>query len=523
MDSDPLESPTQRYERRAAHFSEEAKSLEARSRRYSNLRLAIVLIGVASVLAVPKNSPFWVCLLAGLLLFLVILFIFVAIRHQAIEDALDTAREMVSRNTEGKARIARNWQALPNRTAPAELASGILGRDLDLFGPGSLFQLICTANTWEGRKALAQTLVHGIEQDRIPDRHPAVEELASNLDFRQELECATLPLRTSVANSEVALGTPQVDSTFSRQRLRRLFCVVSPLAVITLLALNLTGLLPRWPCGLLITLNYTVSLWWGRKITKDLKSAIAADRALGHFTRAFRCVAAASLVSPELVGLKGVLAEAPDKMQKFEGLVSLGKLPSSPIPGFGLALNVLFLWNLNLAMAFEKWWRENGAEFARWLAAIGKMEEICSFASLLHDNPNWTFPRFASSERVLAEGLGHPMIPEKARVDNDVAVGPPGRILMVTGSNMSGKTTLLRAIGINVLLAKAGGPVCAKRLELPRVDVVTSIRAMDSVTEGVSLFMAALFHQGRRGGGSSSEPKTNWFGAISIRRSLIGH
>ena len=109
MDSDPREpSPIQRHEKRATHFSEEARSLETRSRRYSNLRLAIVLIGVASVFIVPKNDAFWVCLLVGLLLFLVILFIAVAVRHQAIEDGLDTAREMASRNTEGMARIARN-------------------------------------------------------------------------------------------------------------------------------------------------------------------------------------------------------------------------------------------------------------------------------------------------------------------------------------------------------------------------------------------------------------------------------
>jgi MutS domain V len=491
MDSDSLESPIQRYEKRAAHFSEEAGSLEARSRRYSNLRLAIVLIGVASVFIVPKNGPFWVCFLAGLLLFLVVLFVVVAVRHQGVEERLVTAREMASRNAEGKARITRNWQALPNRSAPEELASSMVARDLDLFGPVSLFLLICTANTWEGRKAVAETLVHGIERDHIPDRRAAVEELAPKLDFRQELECATLPLRT-LAASEALFGSLQVDSTLVRQQLRRIFCFVAPLAVITLLTLNLAGLLPRWPCGLLITLNYAVSVWWGRKIKKDLKSAVSADRAIAHFTRAFRCVAVASLFSPELVSLKNLLAEASTKMWRLEGLVSLSKLPSSPIPGFGLVLNVLFLWNLHLAMAFEKWWTENGKAFIRWLTAIGKLEEICSFASLLHDNPNWAFPRFAPGDRIVAEGLAHPMIPGNARIANNVSVGPPGRILMVTGSNMSGKTTLLRAIGINVLLAKAGGPVCARKLELPWVEVVTSMRAMDSVTEGVSLFMAEL-------------------------------
>jgi DNA mismatch repair ATPase MutS len=155
-------------------------------------------------------------------------------------------------------------------------------------------------------------------------------------------------------------------------------------------------------------------------------------------------------------------------------------------------LNSFLLCDLHLAMALEKWWNRNGADFSRCLNAFGKLEEIGSFASLLHDNPTWSFPELVADDRILAEGLGHPLIPETKRVDNDVNVGPKGRILMVTGSNMSGKTTLLRAIGINVLLARAGGPICAKRLALPWVEVVTSMRAMDSVTNGVSLFMAEL-------------------------------
>jgi len=142
--------------------------------------------------------------------------------------------------------------------------------------------------------------------------------------------------------------------------------------------------------------------------------------------------------------------------------------------------SILFLWNLNLGRAFGRWWAENGGEFERWLRAIGRVEEICSFASLLHDNVGWTFPNFISCDRILGQALGHPMIPVRARVDNDAELGPPGRILMVTGSNMSGKTTLLRSIGTNVLLAKAGGPVCAKKFELPWVEVVTSTGGRDA-------------------------------------------
>jgi DNA mismatch repair ATPase MutS len=250
--------------------------------------------------------------------------------------------------------------------------------------------------------------------------------------------------------------------------------------------------LPRWPSGLLLTLNFAVSFWWGRDVRKNLKSASSAGRAIAHYLKAFQYLTAERLSSPELVGLKTLGQEAVAKMRRLEGLVSLSQLPRSPIPGLGIALNVLFLWNLNLAMAFQKWWVENGTNSSRWLEAFGTLEAISSFASLVHDNPAWSFPEFADDDRILAVGLGHPLIPEANRVDNDVSVGPRGQILMVTGSNMSGKTTLLRAIGLNVLLAKAGGPVCVTKLALPWINVVTSMRAMDSVTEGVSLFMAEL-------------------------------
>ena len=492
MDSDPHEaSPIEQYEQRAAHFLEEVRRLEARSRGYSNLRLAIFLVGVVCGLIVPRNTPFWIIVLTALLLLLLVLFIAAAVRHQAIEGRLQINREMARRNEEGMARIARNWKDLPDRSPPAELVSGPLAQDLDLFGRASLFDLVCTANTWEGRNGVAQALLHGLEPQKLLDRHAAIRELAPKLEFRQLLECATFPLRTSAVPGS-ALFTPlQVEATSLQQRLLRWFCFFSPFGLLILLALALARWLPLWPFGLLFTLNFTVSALLRRKIDKSFKSAMSADRAIAQYLQALRYLAAEPLSSPELVRLKTLGQEAFARMRRLQGLISLSRLPYSPIPGLRILLN-LVLWEPNLAMALKNWWKQNGADFSRWLNAFGELEEIGSFASLLHDNPTWSFPEFLPDDRIVAENLGHPLIPATKRVDNDVSVGPPGRILMVTGSNMSGKTTLLRAIGINVLLAKAGGPVSAKKLALPSVEVVTSMRAMDSVTEGVSLFMAEL-------------------------------
>jgi len=493
MDLDLRElSPIERYELRAAHFAEEVKRLEARSRAYSNLRLAIFVLGIITVFIGPKDTPFWILLLTALILLLLVLFIAAAIRHQVIEERLETSREMVRRNEEGKARTARNWKDLPDRSQPAELVSNALASDLDLFGRDSLFDLLCTANTWEGRNAVAQALLSGIERENLPARHAAIRELVPKLEFRQLLECATLPFRKSAVPGNAFLNSLQVDPTLLQQRLLRWFCFVSPFVVLILLALNLAGFLPRWPFGLVLTLNYAVSFWSGRKISKRLKSAVSADKAIAQYMQAFRYLTTESFVSPELARLKTLGQEAFAKMRRLDGLISLSRLPYLPIPGVRTLFNLILLWDLQFAMAFEKWWSQNGTSSSRWLEGCGTLEAICSFASLLHDNPTWSFPEFVNDDRIVAEGLGHPLIPEATRVDNDVSVGPQRRILMVTGSNMSGKTTLLRAIGVNVLLAKAGGPVCATKLALPWVDVATSMRAMDSVTEGVSLFMAEL-------------------------------
>jgi DNA mismatch repair ATPase MutS len=132
-----------------------------------------------------------------------------------------------------------------------------------------------------------------------------------------------------------------------------------------------------------------------------------------------------------------------------------------------------------------------------WLAALGEVESLAALGTLAHDNPDWCFPEVvdgsdAADAVVAGDGVGHPLLSERSRVTNDVSVGPPGSFLLITGSNMSGKSTLLRALGANVVLALAGAPVCAARFRTPLVDVRTSIRIQDSLERGISLFMAEL-------------------------------
>ncbi|HVW07503.1 MAG TPA: hypothetical protein VHC90_02920, partial [Bryobacteraceae bacterium] len=151
------------------------------------------------------------------------------------------------------------------------------------------------------------------------------------------------------------------------------------------------------------------------------------------------------------------------------------------------------LWTTQLAMALEAWRAENGALIPVWLDAVAEIEALSSLANYAYEHPADVLPQFAQGSPVFdAEGLGHPLLPEGRTVRNDVHLVPPVQLFVVSGSNMSGKSTLLRAVGVNAVLALAGAPVRARSLTLSKLSVGASIRTTDSLEEGQSRFMAEI-------------------------------
>jgi hypothetical protein len=182
---------------------------------------------------------------------------------------------------------------------------------------------------------------------------------------------------------------------------------------------------------------------------------------------------------------------AHEAMRRLERTMELADTRHSRMSHF--PLQILTLWDVHVLWRLERWQRDNGRRLRDWLDALGRLEALSALAALAHDHPAWSYPELSDGPAVIhADGLGHPLIPGRDRVTNDLEVGPPGTYVLVTGSNMSGKSTLLRAIGVNVVLAQAGAPVCARRLRLPPLAVHTSMRVQDSLAAGVSHFMARL-------------------------------
>jgi DNA mismatch repair ATPase MutS len=160
---------------------------------------------------------------------------------------------------------------------------------------------------------------------------------------------------------------------------------------------------------------------------------------------------------------------------------------------FRFFIGPMLMWDVWCALALEKWRARAGKAAFGWFRALAELEALASLAGFAFENPDYAFPTFTADHATFrAKSLGHPLIDADKRVSNDVTLAGPGHALVVTGSNMSGKSTLLRAIGTNAVLANAGAPVCAASLELGRLEVATSMRVSDSIEEGTSRFYAEL-------------------------------
>ena len=187
-------------------------------------------------------------------------------------------------------------------------------------------------------------------------------------------------------------------------------------------------------------------------------------------------------------------------MNALARVASLGSLRSSASTFLlYLPLQALALWDIRVLQKLEAWQKTYSQSVPRWFDAFGELEALMSLAAVGDENPAWVFPRWTDagadgieSAMFQSVGLGHPLLPDGSRVCNDVTVGPAGTVLLVTGSNMSGKSTMLRSVGLNVALAGAGAPVCATSLSLPSTELATSIRVRDNLAEGVSFYMAEL-------------------------------
>jgi hypothetical protein len=467
-------------------------SLTATWNGIGNLRLITFL--VAGVLGfwwiVGENNP----VVGYAAIPFALAFVVLVIRHRRIGRRRAVAGLLSTRVQEDVWRLERDWEKLPVRHEIEPGPDHPYASDLDLFGRGSLMHLLDTTVTPVGRATLGGWLLERAPRSVVVERQAAVAELARLDDLRDRMAVETQLAGAGTRDPSQFMEWAEGPAWLSRNPLIRWSAVVLPLLLFTLLALQLTGRvgLPFWMIPM--AANLLIATAVSGQSVPPIERAGSQRSSLRGYAALLDLLEAREFDAPLLNRLRGdvrVAGKAPaDTLKELAGItrwwMPRGSIAYLPVQAF-------LAWDLNYLAWLERWQQKAGPSVRGWLAAAGELEALAAFAALSADHPDWTFPRLdPATDRFSSQALGHPLLADDERVANDVTIGPTGTFLLITGSNMSGKSTLLRAAGINIVLAQAGGPVCAESLTLPPVALWTSVRVQDSLREGVSFFMAEL-------------------------------
>jgi hypothetical protein len=485
-------SPERSYTERVSRFAASRDAYASRWGAVANLRLLVFVVALACAgIGWWRGLP-WLTWLGG---GAGAAFIGLVAYHQQLGGLRRRFTVLHDLNAEGLLRLRRAWDDLPLRRAAPPDPPDPTAFDLDLLGGASLQHLLSTPQTPVGQATLQGWLLRPAEPATIRRRQVAVAELALAIELRDEIALlGHLAAEGQAAYERFTAWAAGPHSPLGRPAIRAL-TVGSPMLLVIGAAAQAAGLAP-YPLWLpFLALNIILSIVLGAYTLEPLAQLYDRHDLLAAYSRLLGLAVGAPTTAPELRRLQGELTagglRADAQLRRLSRIATLAEYSRSilyPLLQFGL------LWSFQVIALAEAWRRVSGPRLGPWLSAVGELEAIAALGALAHDHPAWVFPEIVEGAppAIVARGLGHPLLPPNSCVVNDVQIGPPGGFLLITGSNMSGKSTLLRAVGVNVVLAQAGGPVCAAELRLPPIALATSMRVQDSLSQGVSYFMAEL-------------------------------
>lgn len=481
-----------RYQSREQHFSTLAQTHARAALRLSRLRLATGLLLCVALYQITVEGAGAIWLVSAVLL--VGVFSLSVWRHRIQKHRERRYQSLTWVNAQAVYRVCRQWDKL---TAPDVFpaASSRLCADLNLVGHASLLHLLNDLRSARGRRLLLDWLIAPAHERIIVERQQSVRALAPSLEHRQHLSMAFDASAAGAEHDEELIAW--AEESPSPGSLPPSWLVV-PLTAAGLLVLPAIafGFVPPSVLFAVMAANLIVSFRYLPAIHQELDRLANGAAEFERYATLIDFVGSAKAGAQRLSTLQQALqspdAGALESMRAARRIVGLADLRHAGL--IYLFLQVVTLWSLHVYRRLAAWKQHAGPHVRRWLDAVAEYEVSAALAGVHYDNPDWCFPAVhAGANGFRAKALGHPLLPPAREVRNGVSFGQDHKpLLLVTGSNMSGKSTLLRSIGMNMLLAKTGSPVCATELEMPNPILATCFGSQDSLAEGVSSYMAEL-------------------------------
>ncbi len=480
------------FKQRLEKACQEANRLKALNDRFVNRRMLVFFVGALLVggLLYRKSST----LAIGVGFVFIAAFIFLMARHNKVKRDLRKCEILRSIYEDFLKRINGGWTTFPDTGEEFLTPDHPYSSDLNIFGAKSLFQLINLTHTFKGRHRLA-TLFSSPDchYENIIKRQGAVKELSAKLDFIEELTLRGMLYKKTAKDPEGLFNA-------IRQSERVPAILKSPvlhfgLPLLTLASALLAGRVFPWLylfflSGLILQL--VLFAWSFKTLSPYLGLVHQYKNELETYQKLIELIEEEDFADPYLNGLKGDLLgknnKASSEIKRITALSEYIDFKHSPLIYF--ILNALFLWDFHLYRSLERWKKDNTHRVDQWLEILGEYEALASLSALALITPVSTYPDLTQGKPAFsALELSHPYIPYEKRIPNNVTING---VSIITGSNMSGKTTLLRTVGTNLVLAYAGAPVCAKAMSAGLMSLFTSMRNIDDLSEGVSTFYAEL-------------------------------
>ncbi len=493
------------YQDRIAGFT---RDIDADSRKWRQLSLVrgltfltALVLAVMGFLAYANQQILWFVL--GGMAFLG--FLLIAFLHEGIETRRQKNKVWRRLYRWSLARLNRDWDKLKTIPVAIPPEHAALTNDLDLFGRSSLFQLVGGVETPAGIRLFRDWILNVPTSQQVQQRQAAVAELRSLTEFRDRFRFLCHLLSAGDGGPDKLTDWAETPKELDRSGIvvwtARILAGLMVLGVLSLL----TGLLPISIVGpfvlILLAVNFLYTVIFAGRIHTVFNKVSTRHGEINHYYVAFQEIRDQQFSSPLLGRLKQELfSEQADVLTATNQLGRIAWRANLRRHGMLFFAYVLlqfgFLWDFHTLRQLQNWRASHGRHVRRWFEILGQWEVLAALGQFAVDHVEWVQPevvdRPKNETRILCQQLGHPLLDDQSRVDNDVQVGPAGSVLLVTGSNMSGKSTLLRAIGLNVVLAHLGAPVCAARMSLSPMRIETSMRIQDSLSDGVSFFMAEL-------------------------------
>jgi hypothetical protein len=476
---------TEFYQQRVDHFQKKISEVDKTVRVYSIARVIVALIALTLIYLGFKETLFFYPLP-----FSILLFFFLVQRQLKKENEREVLKHLIDLNRWEAAAVRYDFPNFPDGQRYVD-PTHVYSHDLDLFGKSSLFQFLNRCATRLGENRLANDLAHLMfNKEVILLRQHAIRELGSMIEFRQQCWAVGKQIHDVDFNLDSLWAWLKSVNLFYR---KRTFLILRwALPVITCLSLLANAFNPVFQSVflLLFLVQLAIASYYSKPITR-LQSQLANYRSvLENYAKLFHRMGDQSVTAALLREHQRIAAEASTHVHEFSKLVNALETRMNLISRlFG---NGLFLYDLHTVSRLERWREQHAVSLPNWTNSLAEWDALLSFATFHYNHSGYAFAEMNDQLKVVAKGVGHPLIPPSECVTNSFDLGDPAGLMLITGANMAGKSTFLRSVGVNFILGLNGSPVCASYWSTPMAALRTGMRTADSLQEHQSYFYAEL-------------------------------